>query len=216
MGNSPEITDILFDLGRVLAPLDWGIAFQRLSAFLPPHRLRLLRENRKAFHDLFHDPVLALEKGELDFDGFHSIMCETLDVSLPMERFHLIWCDIFRVNSRMVALGRALSERYGTWLVSNTSEAHYRWIVTRFPEILFYRGAALSYELGVMKPAAAYYEKAVCLFRVSARNCVFIDDLAENVEGAVRAGMTGIVFTDTDQLTGKLRDLGIAVDGSKE
>lgn len=216
MGYHKEITDILFDLGKVLVPLDWGIAFQRLAPFLPPHRLRLLGEDPKAFHDLFHDPVLALEKGELDFDGFHTVMCETLEVSMPMERFHFIWCDIFRVNPKVVALGRTLSERYGTWLVSNTSEAHYQWIVGKFPEIVFYRGAALSYELGVMKPDAAYYEKAISLFRVSAQNCVFIDDLAENVEGAVRAGMTGIVYQDTDQLTNELQRLGIDVGGSKE
>ena len=216
MDNQPEITDILFDLGKVLVPLDWRIAFQRLVAYLPVHQARLLREDPRAFHDLFHDPALALEKGRIDFADFYSVMCEVLDVAITMDQFHLIWCDIFSLNPRTVALGKSLSERYGTWLVSNTNEAHYQWVIGKFPEILFFRAAALSYELGVMKPDPEYYEKAVSLFGVSAPNCLFIDDLAENVQGAVRAGMTGIVYEDTDQLIGELRLLGIDVDGSKE
>lgn len=206
-----QITDILFDLGKVLVPFDWNIALQRLLAFLPPYRARLLREDQGAFQDLFYDPAIALERGEIDFNQFHRIMSEVLDAKIPLKQFHLIWCDIFRVNLRMVRLGRALSERYGTWLVSNTSEVHYQWIIGKFPEILFYKGAALSYEMGVMKPDAKYYEKVMSLFRLSAPHCVFIDDMTDNVQGAIRAGMAGIVYKSTDQLIEALESIGIIV-----
>jgi FMN phosphatase YigB (HAD superfamily) len=216
MGCPTEITDILFDLGKVLVPFDWNVALQRLLAFLPSHRSRLLREDRNAFQRLFHDPAIALEKGEIDFSQFHHVMSEILDVDIPLKQFHLVWCDIFRVNQKMVRLGRALSTQYGTWLVSNTSEAHYRWIIGKFPEILFYRGAALSYEMGVMKPDAQYYEKVILLFRLSASRCVFIDDMPDNVEGAVRAGMVGIVYRNTDQLIKELEHAGVVVNDRKE
>lgn len=214
--NKVPITDILFDLGRVLVPIDWNMAYTRLAPYLPD-RLRLLMEtDREAFQNLFLDSATELEMGRLGFDRFHQIVTHVLETRISLEEFHHIWCDIFRLDTRMVRLGRSLSRTYGTWLVSNTSEAHYQWIVTKFPEILFYRDAALSYKLGVMKPAAEYYQKALSLFRLNPASCVFIDDLSENVEGAVQAGMIGIVYKGTDQLLEELHNTGIAVSDLTE
>ena len=212
--NKVPITDILFDLGRVLVPIDWNLAYTRLASHLPD-RLRLLMEtDREAFQNLFLDSAIELEMGRLEFGRFHKIVTHALETRISLEEFHHIWCDIFRLDTRMVRLGQSLSRTYGTWLVSNTSEAHYQWIVTKFPEIVFYRDAALSYRLGVMKPAAEYYRKA--LFGVNPASCVFIDDLSENVEGAVRAGMIGIVYEGTDQLLEKLHKIGVAVSDLTE
>ena len=108
-------------------------------------------------------------------------------------------------------LGESLSQSYGTWLVSNTSRIHYEYIIGRFPRVPFYKGAALSFDLGVMKPSAAYYEKAIEKFGIDPFQAVFVDDLTENVEGAVRAGITGIVFRNRNQLAQELQRLGVNV-----
>jgi putative hydrolase of the HAD superfamily len=175
-----------------------------------------METDREAFQNLFLDSAVELEMGRLEFDRFHEIMTHLLETRISLDEFHHIWCDIFRLDARMVRLGCSLSRTYGTWLVSNTSEAHYQWIVTKFPEILFYRDAALSYRLGVMKPAAEYYRKALSLFGLNPASCVFIDDLSENVEGAVRAGMIGIVYEGTDRLLEELHNIGVAMSDLTE
>jgi putative hydrolase of the HAD superfamily len=207
----PVISDILFDLGKVLVPFDWNIALGRLVRYLTPHHLSLVKKDREAFKSLFHEPSAALERGEIDFARFHTTVMDILDTRIPAKEFRRIWCDIFTLNRQMVELGRTLSDRYGTWLVSNTSRAHYDWILAKFPEIAFYKGAALSFELGVMKPAEEYYEKIIEKFGLDPTRCVFIDDLPENVEAAVQAGMWGIIFTGREQLVERLRELGIAL-----
>lgn len=205
------INDILFDLGQVLVPFDRDIGLKRLRPYLPPQQSRLLDEDRAAFLDQFTEPANSLERGEIEFDLFRRVVENILGVRIAEEDFRMIWCDIFRLDDGMVDLGRSLSGRYGTWLVSNTSRVHYEWIVGKFPRLTFYKGSALSFELGVMKPADEYYAKAVKQFGIDPARSVFIDDLAQNVEGAIRAGMHGIVFTGREALVDDLRNLGVEV-----
>jgi putative hydrolase of the HAD superfamily len=205
------INHILFDLGNVLVPVDWEMAFRNLLPHLPPGRAKLLREDRQAFVDLLSEPAIALETGVTNSDQFYGAVTEILGTDLNRDDFLEIWCNIFSLDESMVSLGKSLSRDYGTWLVSNTSRIHYEYIVEKFPGVLFYKDAALSCDLGVMKPAATYYEKAVQKFGIVPSQAVFIDDLQENVEGAMRAGITGIVFRNRKQLVEELQRLGVNV-----
>jgi glucose-1-phosphatase len=214
--EAAPITDIIFDLGNVLVAFDWAPAYEKLVPHLPPHRARLMKEDKAAFRALFREPARALEMGKIDFSAFHQHMTSVLDAPLGEEEFREIWCNIFSMNKDMVALGRQLSEPYRTWLASNTSRAHYRWVLESFPQVFFYRDAALSFELGVMKPAAEYYERALELFGIERSRSLFIDDLTENVTGAVAAGMNGIVFRNRTELLRQLRHLGVCVPNAGE
>ncbi len=205
------INNILFDLGKVLVPFDWEIALNRLLPHLPPKMAEMQKDDRPGFRRLFMEPLEKLETGKIEFDRFHRTMSDILEVRLSEEEFQLIWCDIFRPDYEMIALGEALSKQYGTWLVSNTSRVHYEWILEQFPTVAFYKSAALSYELGVGKPSAGYYQEAIRKFGIDPERSIFIDDLEENVEGAVQAGMHGILFLDRVRLTGQLKQLGVEV-----
>jgi putative hydrolase of the HAD superfamily len=210
------IRHILFDLGNVLAPLKWDLAFGRLIPHLPPDLADLCANDRPAFQNLLAESATALETGCIEFDEFYRIVSEILRTDLTEEEFHDIYCRIFTLDEEMVALGEILRERYGTWLVSNTSRVHYEYIVETFPRVEFYRGAALSFELGAMKPSVEYYEKAIQKFGIEPASSVFIDDLAENVAGAVAVGMTGIVFRNKVQLLDELKSLGVRVPENEE
>jgi glucose-1-phosphatase len=133
---------------------------------------------------------------------------------VSLEELHFIWCDMFRVNEEMVALGRRLTSAYDTVLASNTSRAHHDWIIERLPQVAFFRAAALSYELGVMKPARAYYERTIDLFAIDPGRAVFIDDLSDNVAAAVNCGFHGIVFSGIRDLLPELESLGVRVPES--
>lgn len=203
------IHHILFDLGQVLMPFDRQRSYDRVLPHLCPDKRELVTERRKDFEALLKESAIALETGRIDFGDFQRQVESVLETSIPPEEFHRIWCDIFWMDKKIVALGESLSERYGTWLVSNTSRVHYQWIIKKFPRVAFYRDAALSYELGVMKPAKEYYEKALEQFGIDPAHCVFIDDLKENVDGAVATGMSGIVFNHCAQLVEALKALGV-------
>lgn len=210
-GTPYVITDIIFDLGNVLVPFDREIAYSRLQRHVSPQVARWLDEDRPAFEARLKGPAIELETGRIGFGDFRHIVCEVLSAHIPEKEFERIWCDMFWMDEWMVRLGEHLSERYRTWLASNTSRAHYEWVTGRFPRIAFYRDAALSFELGVMKPARAYYEKSLAQFGIDGKTAVFIDDLEENVDGARAAGINGIVFKDRGELLEELRRLGVKV-----
>jgi len=212
------IRDIIFDLGNVLLRVNRPAVYERLIPYLPRNRARLLREDPKAFERLFHRSIAELETGRITFDRFQDQVEEILGMHLDPKEFRFTYCDAFSLDAEMVRLGKALSVTYRTWLASNTSEADYRYILDRFPQVSFYRSAALSYELGVMKPARAYFEKAIEQFVIEPNSAIFIDDLEANVQAAMQVGLQGIVFRGYPELLVDLERLGVkpCADGDGE
>jgi len=205
-----EISDIIFDLGNVLVPFDWNIALERLTYRLPERFLEMVRRDPQGFKHIFLKGSENLETGRLSFESFWERMCGELGTRLSLEEFRFMWCDIFEADESMIELGWSLAAKYRVWLASNTCSEHYEWIIHRFPRIKFFRKAALSYELGVMKPSLRYYARALQLFNISPYSSLFIDDVQENVEGARAMGMQGVVFIGYKQLTAQLTKYGIA------
>jgi putative hydrolase of the HAD superfamily len=61
-----------------------------------------------------------------------------------------------------------------------------------------------SSEVGMRKPEARIYRHTAAALGVEPSGCVFLDDLAINVAGAVEVGMTGIVVDDTGRAAAEL------------
>jgi HAD superfamily hydrolase (TIGR01509 family) len=202
-----RVRDILFDLGNVLVPFDWEIALGRLEPYLSEDLALLRKADRSAFEALFHDAATELETGRIDFAGFHEIMEGRLGVRIDSREFRDIWCNIFSLDERMAALAESLSTEYGVWLVSNTSRAHWRHIIAKWPRFSFFKGAALSFEMHCMKPSPEYYRRAVEMFGIDPALSVFIDDIQDNVDAAVRSGMIGILFRSREQLLTELHKM---------
>jgi FMN phosphatase YigB (HAD superfamily) len=47
-----------------------------------------------------------------------------------------------------------------------------------------------------------------------AEECIFVDDRAENVEGARKAGMNAIQFQNVEQISAELKIFGVQVSAS--
>lgn len=57
--------------------------------------------------------------------------------------------------------------------------------------------SVLSGEVGMIKPSMEIFELAAHNLGVEPHECIMIDDLLVNIEGAQRTGMQGIVFSTT-------------------
>ena len=95
-------------------------------------------------------------------------------------------------------------------LGSNTNDLHAAQFRRQFAETLAnFDRLVLSYEVGHFKPSAAFYLACAEAAGAEPGDCVFIDDLLENVEGAQAAGLVGILFRDTVTLIRDLAAIGI-------
>jgi len=72
-----------------------------------------------------------------------------------------------------------------------------------------FKVALSSCYLGLQKPEPAIYRRALDILGRPAGRILFIDDRAENVAGAVDAGMKGIRFAGAEALRRELESLGV-------
>lgn len=71
----------------------------------------------------------------------------------------------------------------------------------------YFARAFLSFDIGHMKPDPRAYHYVLKELGVPAQDVVIIDDKKENVDGAIKCGMKGVVFSNAGQLRSDLEKL---------
>ncbi len=202
------IRAVVFDLGRVLLWFDNGLFLRALAA----RSGRTMEEVREIAH-ANPDLIRGFDSGAVTAEAFRAGVCEALGVELEAEEFWPIYADIFTVHEPGLEAARRLRRmnRLKLVLLSNTDPVRYEFVRRRFPETQFFDAYVLSYEVGRLKPEPGIYLEAARRAGCPPGECVFIDDLAENVAGAEAVGMAGIVYTPSTDLASALRLLGVAI-----
>jgi len=91
------------------------------------------------------------------------------------------------------------SRGYGIYLLSNYSPDHFQYVSRQFSFFGLEDGMLISFEVKLLKPDRRIYEALFDRYGLIPGECVFLDDSPENIEGAVKAGMQGIVFENYAQ-----------------
>jgi glucose-1-phosphatase len=202
--SSKRYDSILFDLGKVLIPFDFSRAYNRMAfrCELSPEETR----TRLAATRLFVD----FESGAITSAAFADTVSRELGFSGSFDEFCEIWTSIFLPDPLLPdSLIAGLRQDYRTIIVSNTNEIHFEMLRKTYPILEHFDDYVLSYRVRAMKPGRAFYEAAIESAGCQPDRCLFIDDLAENVEGARAAGMDGIQFVGRDSLESELKSRGV-------
>jgi putative hydrolase of the HAD superfamily len=105
------------------------------------------------------------------------------------------FADIFKANEAVCALIPQLKPHFRLLLGSNTNELHARRFRDQFAATLsHFDHLVLSYEIGVRKPRRAFFEHCQRLAACRAEECMFIDDLQGNIDGARAIGWRGVQY----------------------
>ncbi len=91
-----------------------------------------------------------------------------------------------------------LSNIYSTWITDALLTAQ---------EQTYFSDMVLSYEVGLVKPEPAIYELACSRLGLQAHEVIMVDDRQSNVDGAIAAGLQGVLFTDTAACIAQLQRL---------
>lgn len=199
-----NITTIVFDLGRVLVRIDTsGERFGRLmrAMNIPPEQ---------AFDKYWHArEVQQLMTGELSAADFHRIACERFDLDIAFDDFAACWSDLFHPMPGMRELFLRLSERYRVGILSDTDPLHWAAIRDMMPWLDAVGTPTLSYEVGFLKPHPNMFSAAAANAGCEKEQCLFIDDLIDNVDGARYFGMPALLFHDARRLEKDLTGVGL-------
>lgn len=201
---------LIFDFGNVVAHFDYARATARLGEPLGVSGTALLERARSLG---LNDVVKHYEAGAMTNQQFSDAVCQLIGMELTLDQFALAWGDIFWLNESLAALLVKLKRQgYAMALGSNTNEIHARVFLPQFAETFrLFDALVLSYEVGHIKPSAAFYHACAARLNRPESECIFIDDLAENIEGARAAGLQGVLYTDTPRLIADLGQLGIQI-----
>ena len=202
-------TTLLWDIGNVLISFEYTTAFKKLAEYLSPMTAMLLWAKKDEFLKDIRKELDLAETGRLTLEQLFSRLKGKIGLKMEFDQFKQVWCDIFDAKPDVLAYARELSMRYDCYFMSNTNREHYAYILETYPELAFVKGKALSFELGVMKPFPEFYTASLALFEKQPGECVFIDDNAANIAGALEAGIDGVQFVSLDQLQSGLGGLGV-------
>jgi len=198
-----QIEAVIFDIGNVLLPFDWGIACERFC-----ERANCTRRELDDY--IVTMPfTIQFELGQMTAQQFYETIARDLRFPGPYEEFVGIWSDVFTPNEAVVKLAQNLKGRYRRYLVSNTNTIHIEFIFARFPFMKEFDGHVLSFEIGCMKPDRRIYEHALAKFGLVGEQAVFIDDILANVEAARGVGLHALQYRDFEQLCEGLTKLGV-------
>lgn len=198
-----EVRAVFFDIGNVLLRFDPKSAAAKIAWALRRHPLRVMRYLWDT------NAVDGVERGTISPAHLYQRFQLELGFSGSYASFKKLFCDHFTLLRPNFALLQKLSQSRKVYLLSNTNALHYEFIKERYAFPRLVHGAILSYELGLRKPEAAIYEAAVKLAGVPASQCLFIDDLEENVKGAAKVGMRVIHHPRKHDLRAAMTDLGL-------
>ncbi len=201
---------MIFDFGNVVAFFDYGRSCARLV-----EELGLATTGDRLIEDLRGrglGPLVArYERGELGDETFIDELTELLGVEAGPAQVRRAWSDIFWLNEPVARLiGRLDAAGYRLVLGSNTNGIHAEGFRVKFAETFRHFDAlVLSYEIGCSKPSSAFYQACAAAAGRPVEECLFIDDLAENVAGARAAGMQAVHFLNEPQLSRELSQRGL-------
>jgi FMN phosphatase YigB (HAD superfamily) len=201
-GKERPIHNIVFDVGWVLVRLNYDpmVNFLRARGAEVSDRNSVLARVQLDDH----------ESGRLHGHGLLEQLAGLAPQPVSLEEIHARWVSVFELEPAMVDLAHRLSERYRVFLLSNIGDIQWAHLSREYRLHAIGEGALPSFLAGVMKPHAGIYAEAERRFALEPAATLFIDDRADNIEGARARGWCGIVHQGYPSTVSALAALEIA------
>jgi putative hydrolase of the HAD superfamily len=200
---------LLVDFGGVLTT-SMGRAFSAfcLEVGVDPERFKAVITEAYG-SDGHHGMIGKLERGEIELDEFETWLAEHLSEGLsePLESSGIrdrMFAGMGPDEEMVAAVRRAHEAGVKTGLISNS------WGPSGFHDAeldAMFDAVVISGEVRMRKPDAEIFLHAAKLIEVPPEECVFVDDLEQNAEGARAVGMEGIVHRSARFTLPKLEQL---------
>jgi epoxide hydrolase-like predicted phosphatase len=144
-------------------------------------------------------PIHALERGESSHAEFEAALASQLTLigGGPVPGDGLLtrmWAGSRRDEEMLDLFRRLKAAGVPTGLLSNSWGSDYGYPRELFPEM--FNVVVISAEVGMRKPEPRIFQHVAGLMGLEPAECVFIDDIQQNITAAEELGFTGILHTD--------------------
>lgn len=206
----PELRGLIVDWGGVLTTAlhDTMAAFCAADGIDYARFLAVMREWFVEHRTGDANPAHALERGEVSNDDFERVLAArltTLD-GRPVRADGLLrrmFAGFDHDPGMAGVVRRARRAGIRTALCSNSWGNDY----PREGWDELFDAVVISGEVGMRKPEPRIYRHTAAALGLPPERCVFVDDLAANVRGAVAAGMVGVHHVSAERTGAELEAL---------
>jgi putative hydrolase of the HAD superfamily len=202
---SPKFDAILFDVGGVLLTNGWD--HHERAAVLQHFNL-----DRAEFESRHEQPNDAWERDALTIQGY----LDTTVFYQPRSFTPAGFIEVMKAqsvpipsNAMPVLKEIAQSGNYLIGTLNNESRELHQYRMATFGLNPYLDLQLCSAYVGMRKPDADIYRRAIDIVGRPASRILFIDDRAANADAARAAGMTAIQFLGEEQLRAQLKELEI-------
>jgi len=105
--------------------------------------------------------------------------------------------SLFLIEPMVEAVTKLSSHDAPLYILSNIPKYCWEYLSKTYDIWSHFRGVTLSYQEGVIKPEAEIFNLICSRYQLEPTNCVFFDDLEENIEAARKFGMKGEHISDS-------------------
>lgn len=204
-----ELRAVVSDFGGVLTTplLASFLALQDEIGVAPEAFAGAMRAIREADGEV---PLYRLERGEISEDDFLERLSGALEPQLGhrphLHRFKEVFFGALDPNEPMIELMRELKERglRMAMLTNNVREWEPLWR-PMLPVDEIFETVVDSGFVGCRKPEKRIYELTLERLEVPAEDCLFLDDLEVNCDGAREVGMHPVHFRENEQAITEIR-----------
>lgn len=206
MNQPGQLKTLIFDLGNVLI------------FYCPKRMCRQIAQVCSLEEDVVKNVLFESDLGEKHERGlisvreFYDHFCTLTGTTPSYEELIHAGRDIFWPNRDLISqLSHFKQQNIQLLLLSNTCDLHFDYIFQTYPIFQHFDSLILSHKVGMRKPEPSIYEHALSKACGSPEECLFVDDLEANVEGARAAGLPAHQFTDTPNFLSHLSENGMVL-----
>ncbi len=186
------IKAVIFDCFGVLATESW-IAFKDKHFGDQPEKMKRATELSR----LIDTGAISYDESILEIADMAGIKPQELDY---------LFKNVTANDQLLTYIRKELKSTYKIGMLSNVGSD---WLYSIFDksDIALFDATALSHESGIVKPDPRAYRAIADKLGLEPQECVFVDDLQRNIEGARQFGMQAVLYEDFDQFKKTLDEL---------
>ncbi len=193
---------LVFDFGGVL--VDWN-----------PHHLYDSYFGSKEKATWFLENICTnewnsqMDGGKPFCQGIAELSAQYPEYAKDIEAYFNRWIEMMgtEIEGMYGLLQEYKAKGYTLLGLTNWSSETFCQVKDVYPIFKLLDGMVVSAEEHCIKPSPRIYQILLERFGLNASDCVFIDDRQPNIDGADAVGMTGILFTNAQDLREKLESV---------
>jgi putative hydrolase of the HAD superfamily len=196
------VRGLIVDFGGVLTTnvFDSFRAFGEAEGLDPNTVKRAFREDPEALALL-----RRLERGEIEVEEFEPLFAERIGVTRTEGLVGRLFGGVGPDERMLTAVRRAGDAGICTGLISNSWGAGLSYDMSLLDEL--FEAVVISGDVGMHKPEPAIYMLGAERLGLRTEDCVFVDDLRENCQGAEEVGMTAVLHRGAERTVPELERL---------